>query len=375
MDLTMSENQGNVILTGATGTLGSQVIFELLKKENIKTIFLLVREKNGKPALARIMKILESEAAPEFISQNIGVILKRIKVLSIDAFFKPEDFLCKEEKNFFIHSAGCVNLSTDPSQKDIIFDGNLKLTQNIFDTFSPYISKFTYISTAFSIGNIGGLIDNDYHSTTPPQYRNFYEESKHATEKFLFKRGKAEGIDVQVLRPSVLGGNIFQKSPYFISSYMVYYLLGKFFYNSYFGDTSIRLAANFKTGLNIIPVDYVAKVIASVYTQDVEQLNIVHSESTNIVAGMSRIIKTVGFDNFTFLNSTGDLLLEGKNRLEDIYYRSIGLHLDRYLTSDPYEYDTTLLESIVPIPEYNIEDYLEHTIAYAKTKEFKGEGW
>ena len=87
---------------------------------------------------------------------------------------------------------------------------------------------------------------------------------------------------------------------------MVYYLLGKFFYKSYFGESSIRLAANFKTGLNIIPVDYVAKVIACVYPQDVEQLNIVHSESTNIVAGMSRIIKTVGFENFTFL-TTDDL--------------------------------------------------------------------
>jgi len=371
----MSESQGNVILTGATGTLGSQVIFELLKKENIKTIFLPVREKNGNSPLARVMKILRSEAAPEFVSQNMDAILKKIQVMSMEDFFKPGDYLSKGENNFFIHSASCVNLSTDPSQKAIIFDGNLKLTEEIFNTFSTYINKFTYISTAFSIGNIGGLIDNDYHAKTAPQYRNFYEESKHATEKFLIKSGKEAGIDVQILRPSVLGGNIFEKSPFFISSYMVYYLLGKFFYKSYFGESSIRLAANFKTGLNIIPVDYVAKVIACVYPQDVEQLNIVHSESTNIVAGMSRIIKTVGFENFTFLNSTGDLLLEGKNKLEDIYYRSIGLHLDRYLTSIPYEYDTTLLESIVPIPKYNTEDYLEDTIAYAKTKEFKAEGW
>ena len=69
------------------------------------------------------------------------------------------------------------------------------------------------------------------------------------------------------------------------------------------------------------------------------------------------------------------LLLEGKNRLESIYYKTIGLHLNQYLISDPYEYDTTLLESIVPIPKYNIEDYLVDTIRYAKTKKFKGEGW
>lgn len=366
----------NVILTGGTGTLGSQIIFELLKQDKIKTIFLPVRQKNGKSALSRITAILESVAAPEFISKNKEAILKKIKALDMDAFFKPEDYLSKADNNFFIHSAGSVNLSTDTSQKDIIYNGVFEFTKDVFETFSTFITKFTYISTAFSIGNIGGLIDNDYHSEKRPKYRNFYEEYKHLTERFLLQKGKEKNIDIQILRPSVLGGNIFEKSTYFISNYMVYYLLGKFFYKNPLNENPIRIAANFKSGLNIIPVDYVAKVIANVYQKKIEQLNIVHSKSTNIISGMSKIIKTVGYNNFTFLNaSNGGLLLEGKNRLENIYYNTIGLHLNQYLTSDPYEYDTTLLESIVPIPKYNIEDYLEDTIKYAKTKRFKGEGW
>ncbi len=366
----------NVILTGGTGTLGSQVIYELLKKDSINTIYLPVRDKNGKSAESRIQKILDSDAAPEFIALNKEAILAKVNVLDMDAFFKPELYLTTKEDNFFIHSAGCVNLSTDISQRETIFNGNLEFTKDIFNTFSDYITKFTYISTAFSIGNIGGLIDNDYHNSKEPQYRNFYEQSKHETEKFLLQKGKEKEVEVQILRPSVLGGNIFNKSPYFISNYMVYYLLGKFFYKSPLVGNSIRIAANFKTGLNIIPVDYVAKVIANVFQKQIDQLNIVHSKSTNIVKGMSRIIKAVDFNDFTFLNSSsGGLLLEGKNRLEDIYYKSIGLHLNQYLTSDPYEYDTQLLESIVPIPNYNVEDYLEDTINYAKNKNFKGEGW
>jgi nucleoside-diphosphate-sugar epimerase len=372
----MSKNKMNVILTGGTGTLGSQIIFELLKQENIKTIFLPVRQKNGKSALSRIKTILESAAAPEFISKNEGAILKKIEVLDMDAFFKPENFLSKTENNFFIHSAGSVNLSTDTSQKEIIYNGVFEFTKDVFETFSAFITKFTYISTAFSIGDIGGLIDNDYHTKKSPKYRNFYEEYKHLTERFLLQKGKEENIDIQILRPSVLGGNIFKKSTYFISNYMVYYLLGKFFYKNPLHENSIRLTANFKTGLNIIPVDYVAKVIAKVFQKKIEQLNIVHPKSTNIVAGMNKIIKTVDFNNFTILNTTsGELLLEGKNRLENIYYKTIGLHLNQYLISEPYEYDTKLLESIVPIPKYNIEDYLEDTIRYAKTRQFKGEGW
>ncbi len=366
----------NVILTGGTGTLGSQVIFELLSQGQINTIILPVREKNGQSAAARIEKVLTSEAAPSFVSDNLEEIMTRVKVLEMDAFFQPENYLSKSESNYFIHSAGCVNLTTDPSHRDAIFEDNVDLTSNIFNAFSSYIQKFTYISTAFSIGNIGGLIENDYHSEMKPLYRNFYEESKHSAEKMLLKKGAETGIEIQILRPSVLGGNIFKKSPYFISNYMVYYLFGKFFYKGFFGEASIRLAANFKTGLNIIPVDYAAKVIARVFPRDIGQLNIVHSTGTNIVKGMSRIIRAVGFTNFTFQNvSSNDLILEGKNKLEEIYYKSIGLHLGQYLTSTPYEYDTQLLESILPIPKYNVEDYLEDTIQFAKSRGFKGEGW
>lgn len=366
----------NVILTGGTGTLGSQVIFELLTQKQITTIILPVRQKNGQSASARIEKVLKSEAAPSFISDDFSAIMSRVKVLEMDAFFQPENYLSNDETNYFIHSAGCVNLTTDPAHRDAIFEDNVDLTSKIFDAFSPYIEKFTYISTAFSIGNIGGLIDNDYHNETMPIYRNFYEESKHKAEKMLLEKGKEENIEIQILRPSVLGGNIFKKSPYFISNYMVYYLFGKFFYKGFFGEASIRLAANFKTGLNIIPVDYAAKVIATVFPKDIAQLNIVHSTGTNIVKGMSRIIRAVGFENFTFQNVVGnELILEGKNRLEEIYYKSIGLHLGQYLTSTPYEYDTRLLESIVPMPKYNVEDYLEATIQFAKSRGFKGEGW
>ena len=366
----------NVILTGGTGTLGSQVIFELLAQEDIKCIYLLVREKNGKSAESRIKKILKSEAATKDISENSDAILQRIKVLDQEAFFKPESFLSKDQKNFFIHSAGCVNLTTDRSQRKLLFKENLELTKDIFTIFSPFIHKFTYISTAFSIGNIGGLIDNDYHHNKTPNYRNFYEESKHITEKYLLEEGKQKDIEIQILRPSVLGGNIINQPTHFISKYMVYYVFGKFFYKSPFSGYSMRLAANFKTGLNIIPVDYVAKVIAKVFTQKVTQLNIVHSKGTNIFDGMSKIIETVGFKNFSFVNTTsGGILLEGKNKLEEVYYNSIGLHLNQYLISDPYEFDTTLLESIVPMPQYNVVDYLQDTIKYAISNNFKGQGW
>ena len=362
----------NVILTGVTGTLGSQIVYELLQQEELKNIYLLIRNKGSISAKERFNSVLSNEAAPESILENSTVILEKVSVLEPEAFLNPSDYLDASETNYFIHSAGCVNLTTDSSQKDLIFEENLELTKTIFQAFSPYITKFTYISTAFSIGDIGGLIDNDYHNKEP-KYRNFYEASKHATEKFLREEESKTSVQIQILRPSVLGGNIFKTSKYFISKYMVYYLVGRFFYNNPLGKNStMRLVLNSETGLNIVPVDYVAKVIALVFTKNIEQLNIVQSKSTNVMNGMKRIVEAVGFNDYSFINTSDDnFVLDAKNKLEDIYYRTIGLHLNKYLTSDPYDFDTLLLESIVPLPEYNVEDYLADTISYAKNNDFK----
>lgn len=362
----------NIILTGATGTLGSQILIELLKQEKIKNIFLLVRKKNKKTSLDRIKNILKAISQSDF---NYEAELIRIDVFDSSEFFTVP-FLSKTDVNYFIHSAGYVNLSTKVSERDTIFEENLGFTKKIFQAFSPFISKFIYISTAFSIGDIGGVIDNDFHNGVAPKHRNFYEESKYHSELYLLDAGKENNIPIQILRPSVLGGNIGEESKYFISKYMVYYLLGKFFYKSLFISDTFRITANFETGLNIIPVDYVAKVIATVIFKNIDQLNIAHSKCTNLISGMKRIIETVDSTNFSFINvSDTNGQLQNKNKAEKFYYDSLGVHLNPYMISQAYEYDTKLLESIVPIPNYNLEDYLENTILYAKSKNFKNERW
>ncbi len=366
----------NIILTGATGTLGSKVLYELLiqKFEAIECIYLFVRKKSNASPAARIHKVMTSEYAPEDIKDNLEAILKKIQVITPDDFLNPSAFLSKEKVNYFIHSAGYVNLSVNPAHEQEIFDENFGFTKHIFEAFVDYLDKFIYISTAFSIGDLGGVIDNDYSKEKSVRYRNYYEKSKHATEKFLIEASEKKNIPIQILRPSVLGGNIIDTPNFFISKYMVFYLFAKFFYRSNSED-AIRIEVNAKTGLNIIPTDYAAKVIVKVFDSDVEQLNIVHSKGTNLVRGMSRIMETVGFDNFSISNQPINSVVGYDSPLEKFYYETIGVHLDPYLTSKPYEWDTTLLESILPIPEYDLEEYLVSTINFAKTKEFRNEKW
>lgn len=365
----------NIILTGVSGTLGSQVLLELFKKKDIEKIFLLIRDKKNLLAHQRFERIITSISF-KFSVLDIEEIKRKTKVLNSKDFFNPKNYLSSSDSNYFIHSAGFVNLTTDPSQKEAIFEENFHFSKRIFETFNSFIKKFTYISTAFSIGDIGGLIKNNYHDTITPNYRNAYEASKHKTEQYLIEASDKKKVKIQILRPSVIGGNVEENPNHYISKYMVYYLIGKFFHkNPLLENNTIRLSVNFKTGLNIIPVDYVAKVISKVLFKEVQQLNIVHRKSTNLVSGLKRIIKTIGYEHFSFLDNQLTSDIDNKNKLEEFYYQSIGEHLSPYTLSAPYEFDTKELEEILPMPTYDLEDYLEATIKYATKNNFKNEKW
>jgi nucleoside-diphosphate-sugar epimerase len=365
----------NIVLTGATGTLGSKILFSLFEMESsqIKKVYLPIRGKKWATPMQRLHKMLHSEFAPPFVKKNLTLILDKVEVVDVELLLTPQLFLKGEKVDFFIHSAGFVNLSTDVAAKEGVFNENFEFTKEIFLAHLGHIKKFIYISTAFAIGNIGGVLQNDY-TGNKGRHRNHYEASKHASEKFLRKMGEREGIPVQILRPSVLGGNIHDMPHFFISKYMVFYLFAKFFHNC---DPleSIRITTHKNAGLNIIPTDYAAKVIVKVMGTDIEQLNIVHSQETNLMTGMSRIFEVVGFNNFSFTPHPINAITGFTSQLEKFYYETIGIHLDPYLTSKPNEWDTALLESILPLPKYDLEDYLLQTVSFAKMKKFRNQQW
>lgn len=363
-------------MTGATGTLGSQLLFYLLEGRfsDLKRLYLLVRKKKNATPAERIAKMLSSATVPEFIKQKRALIEEKIEVVDATHMTSPQRFLNPKDSYYFIHSAGYVNLSVDPQSKETIFQENLSVTQRIFEAYAPYLKKFIYISTAFSVGKQQGLLKNNYGAITQKEFRNFYEASKHAAENYLVTEGATRDISIQILRPSVLGGNILDKPIFFISKYMVFYLFAKFFHRHTSSDT-IRIHAHADSKLNIIPTDYAAKVITKVFDTDLKELNIVNSKGTNIRNGITKILETVDFKNFKITQEIIDVAHGFESSLEQFYYETIGVHLTPYLTSIPQEWDTSLLESILPLPKYNLEEYLVATVAFAKANGFRNQRW
>jgi nucleoside-diphosphate-sugar epimerase len=283
-------------------------------------------------------------------------------------------FLEKVKGAYLIHSAGYVNLSTDEDLKEKIFDENVQITKKLFSVFHPFIKKFIYIGTAFSSGARKGLIANDFHNLDfTAEHRNAYEYAKFHSENFIAKECKSIGMPYQILRPSVIGGKMLgTENNYFIPKYMVFYLLAKFFYFSAQRKSkqeNVRLIVNRDSALNIIPVDYVAKVVVNSFERnDIEQLNIANFNSFNMVQGLQLIMKEVGYTNFTFV--ANELNFKYKNSVEKMYYESIGKHLKPYFITEANEYDTKLLNSILEIPKLDQESFSK-MIRYAIDNNFQ----
>jgi nucleoside-diphosphate-sugar epimerase len=368
-----------IILTGATGVLGSHIMYDILEHYIINNIdgklYLITRNKGKVSGKERIIELLSSNYTPKFLlEKGIVFLLQYIEIIDADLAQIQNFFTEKLKDSYFIHSAGYVNLSTDEDQKEKIFNENAVMTKTIFQLFSPFIKKFIYISTAFSSGARKGLIDNDFHNLNfELEHRNAYENAKYHSEEFVIEQCKALNLPYQILRPSVIGGKMLgTENRYFIPKYMVFYLMAKFFHftaQRKDQQQNVRFAISENTGLNIIPVDYVSKVIVSTFQRtDIVQLNIVHNQSFNLVKGLQLIMKEVGYSNFSIISNSLDF--DYKNTIEKLYYESIGKHLKPYLTCAASEYDTTLLNSILEIPKLDSESFT-NMIRYAKLHNFK----
>lgn len=369
-----------IILTGATGVLGSHIMYEILERfiqtpNDTNKLFIIARNNGKNSANARINQLLSSDYTPKIIrDKGLTDLNQYLEIIDADLNTIEETFLEKSKGAYLIHSAGYVNLSTDEDLKEKIFDENVLLTKKLFSVFHPFIKKFIYIGTAFSSGIRKGLIANDFHNLNfTPEHRNAYEYAKFHSENFIAKECKAIGLPFQILRPSVIGGKMLgTENNYFIPKYMVFYLLAKFFHftaQRKGQQENVRFIVNKETSLNIIPVDYVAKVVVDTFSKnDIEQLNIVHHSSFKMINGLELIMKEVGYSNFTFV--TNDMDFEYKNSIEKMYYESIGKHLKPYFITEANEYDTSLLNSILEIPKLDNEDFT-NLIRYAIANKFQ----
>ncbi|HHT9121782.1 MAG TPA: SDR family oxidoreductase [Candidatus Wunengus sp. YC63] len=389
-----------IAITGATSLLGRNLLFEIIK-QNINDldkleIIVLGKEKYGKNLSRRIIDIFEEEGRPLFPKAQIPAIQEYFahRIECVDMCLDREDLgisqgdvqrLHSAPIDFFFHIAAITDFSDSPQVKEKLDKVNVLGTQSILKLISSLkVGEFCYVSTAYSCGETAGRIMPDY--TNPDQkFRNYYEASKSEAETYVQEFCKNNGLHYRIFKPSVICGRLMEPPLGSTYKFDVFYAWAAFFLNmkkkeikdkSLIYETpvtfDVRIRVGERSGLNIVPADYAAKVMYQVCIQNAcdNSFHLVNNQDTPCNLFMSLMIHAINIQGIQLVeNIPGEL-----NFLESFYYNSIGKRWDSYVNMEKTHFDTENLVHVLqkarlscpPVNESNFQILMD----YAKSKNF-----
>ncbi len=182
-------NKKKILVTGGLGHIGSQLIREYAKREDVELIRIL-----DNLSTQRYCSLfdLPTEKKFEFIEGDVNdsIVLERA-VKDIDVV---------------IHLAGVTDAPTTIKNPEVTRKVNLFGTQEILNaSIKAGVKKFLFASSTSVYGEATGLIDETYENLKPSSP---YAKTKLDAEKLVIKAAKEQGLDACVLRK----GTIFGKS-------------------------------------------------------------------------------------------------------------------------------------------------------------------
>ena len=358
-----------ILITGVTGNIGSHVLYEIIfdaHKTGIKPeIYVVIRPSKENSAKQRLFNnVFNPVLIPNKIASFYKKYIDCITVIEgeINNFKIPK----KAGNDLLIyHLAASVNLGNSKKAKAEIANINYKNTQDFFEIIKTKTKKLVFVSTAFSRGNVQGAISDDYHSVTNFNFRNFYEEFKMKIEKEVLEFAKINNFECTIARPSVVSGRLLDFPKYVTNTYTVFYAIGAFFkkmISLHNPDKKIRIAVNSEGGLNIVPVDYVAKGIISAAITKEKQVNITHTKNISHQDIIKTIFAKCGITNFEFVTNEP----EEKSTIEALFYKTVGNQLAKYSTSHKHNFESKIIRQLLnDIVEPNIDDTFQQLYDFA----------
>lgn len=182
-----------ILVTGATGLLGSHLIVKLLQEnEEVKAIY---REENSLNAVKNI-----------FIHYNSIALFEKITWIKADITDIPSLTEAFKDITKVYHCAAFI--SFDPNDKEKLMKINAEGTANIVNCCLDFkIEKLCYVS---SVAALGDPTDKQHIITeetefNPEKLHNEYSISKYAAEMEVW-RGFQEGLKVVIVNPGVIFG-------------------------------------------------------------------------------------------------------------------------------------------------------------------------
>jgi thioester reductase-like protein len=229
---------GGVVLTGATGFVGSELLARFLQRGS-RRVYALVRASDHEAAAARLPAHERLTAVAADIERP-GLGLDR----------RTADAIA-EEATTVVHCAASVSFGLDLEQsRRVNVDGTRRMVElaERCGRRGDGLERLSYISTAYVAGAHRGVFGED-QLDVGQRFRNSYEESKFEAETLV--RERARGLPLQVMRPSIVVGDT---RTGWTSSFNVLYAPLKAFARGRLPAIPGRRSAP----VDIVPVDYVA---------------------------------------------------------------------------------------------------------------------
>lgn len=243
--------KGNVLLTGATGFLGTYILQELLVNTQV-TVFCLVRTKPDKDALQRILESRRKFGMNDLLTED--------RVITIRGDIGLENFGLSEDEysslsfdiDWIIHAAAHVNLILPYSG---LYSSNVLGTYNIINfAITNKLKSLNYISTdAVFPSGLKDIREDTDMSLYPSELRTGYSQTKWVAEQLVVKASEY-GLPTVILRCGNISGatNYDSWNPVDFTLYIIK------------GVVLTKTAPNIDWQIELTPVDFVSSVIVSI---------------------------------------------------------------------------------------------------------------
>lgn len=391
-----------IAITGATGLLGRNLLFEIIKN-NINNlgnleIFLLGREKNNINFQRRINSIIASDGAfycslkKDQVKEVKNFSRTGIKCVEIDLDvrglgIKMDDLqqLKSQPLNFFFHIAALTDFRNTPGVVATLKKTNIYGTRQVLQLVSSLeVDEFDFTGSAYSCGNTSGNVKANYINLKQ-QFRNYYEISKLLAEMLVRNYAKKTGLRCRYFRPSTICGRLLEQPLGTINKFDVFYSWAAFFLRTKLKNISdwemrytkpqnidMRICYNLESGLNIVPADYAAKAMYHIcfHEDKGESYHLVNCNEALHSLYIPLMLNTLNITGVKHANCIPPQL----NKLEDLYYKTVGKVFTPYITSEPILFDIENLKNVsnmtkLSCPSMNETNFLI-LMDYAKTQNF-----
>lgn len=183
-----------ILLTGATGLIGSHLLYRLVAKG--QKVRILVRDKSRIKGIKRVFSYYTSD--PEALWELVTVVRGDL----LDKLTLPEAL---KDITHVYHCAAVV--SFNPSARESVIEANRASTANLVDACLLHgVEKLVHVSSTSAVGKSddGSLITEDVEWSYSGRVSG-YSVGKHESEREAW-RAEAEGMKVVIVNPAMVIG-------------------------------------------------------------------------------------------------------------------------------------------------------------------------